>query len=225
MMNGEVNTPEGFVMPQLGEIVNGVASTYIAQNQGKSFRFETVRELNQMKSEQAGVELFDDVDVVIFFKDKYEACSLRCDRHTFSDHPYIIAEYNRWKAGQKSNVTDVRSWKAITEHELVMLLRSGFLTVEQVNGASDDQLMMLGLGWEDIKLKAARHMKSKEDKVDLSAYAEQLVQVKRDAEESRTERDALRAELEAIRRQLENKPRRGRPRKVDRGVVIEDEAA
>jgi hypothetical protein len=222
-----MSLPEQFVMPSLGNVIpqNGQA-VYVSQHQGSPFAFNTVKVYNAQKSLELGYEYEDEVDVVTFLVDNNNATKAtavhRCDRNTFREHPEVMADYKRWKDGQKANVTDIRNWKAASYDEIGNCIRSGFMFVEQIAEAPEENLMILGSNYKEIRQKALMHTKAKSDEKDVGKYAELIVDLKREREEDKKVAQELRELCQSLRKELEQsktvseetKKQRGRPKKI-----------
>lgn len=182
------DSPE-FQIPTAYSVGNGVATpkAYAGHTGKLNFHFYTIEEVNWLKSKEAGYEVSDIVEIVEFKNDSKCSAAHRIDASLFSLHPEILGEYQNWKQNKISNITEIRSWDALTVSEMGILISCGFVSVEQIASTSDQELMVLGLGWKDIKIKAAQHMARKErektgnaEKAELSEMQKELA--KRDAE-------------------------------------------
>lgn len=178
-----------FQIPTAYSMASGVATpkAYAGQNQKSQYFFYTIEEVNRLKSDKAGYEVKETVEIVEFKNDSKCSPAHRIDASLFSMHPEILSEYQRWKQGKVSDLTEIRSWDALTVGEMGTLIACGFYSVEQVAASTDQELMILGLGWKDIKIKADQHMKKKmrerqglAEKAELSEVQQELA--KRDAQ-------------------------------------------
>lgn len=181
-------SPE-FQIPTQYNIGNGVATpkAYAGHNQRSNYYFYTIEEVNRKKSDEAGYEVRDTIEICEFKNDAKCSAAHRIDASLFEMHPEILADYQRWKQGKVSDITEVRQWDAISVGEMGTLIACGFYSVEQIVSSSDQELMVLGLAWKDIKMKADQHMKKKirerqgiAEKEELSAMQAELA--KRDKE-------------------------------------------
>lgn len=152
-----------FQVPSEFNIGNGVATpkAYAGHNQRSNYYFYTIEEVNRKKSDEAGFEVKDVTEICEFKNDAKCSPAHRIDASLFEMHPEILADYQRWKQGKVSDVTEVRNWDALSVGEMGNLIATGFYSVEQVASSSDTELMVLGLGWKDVKMKADQHMKKK----------------------------------------------------------------
>lgn len=207
--------PSQFVQPQLGAINNGVAPTFISQTGGTPFEFKVIKQHSPKKSEELGYEFLEDVEIVLFYIDDKTVCSRRIDKTFWQDHPEILPEYERWKAGKSANMTDLREWTAVSHSEIASLFRAGFICVEQILEASDERLMAIGPDWKEVKRKAEQHLKAKTEKVEAGKYAEELSALKLERERDRAEAAELRAFMEEMKRELEAaKAPSGKPQRL-----------
>lgn len=166
--------PAEFQMYQVGKERGGVAPLFISQHEGVPFSFEMHDEVNAQKTLEVGVETMDTIEIVKFYNDPKNVAVHRITKKLFSYHPEILAEYERWKAGKASNITDLREWKAISPAEVGSCFRAGFMCVEQIVDASEERLHALGPDWKVIHTKAKAH-KAKKEGIAESAKASTLV--------------------------------------------------
>ena len=161
-----MSTPEGFIIPSNFSAVNmqqSAGRVFVGTtSSGQPFRFFTQEEHNKRLSEELGYEKKELIEYVEFVLDSKNKYCARIDKNIFQQHPEILADYSRWKAGKESNVTEVKDWEVLTHGEMGMLIVAGFTTVEQIFASSDDKLMMIGTNWKDVKIKAEHHIKAKE---------------------------------------------------------------
>lgn len=178
-----------FQIPTAYSVQDGVAvpKSYQGHTKGANYRFYTIEEVNWLKSKEAGYEVKDIIEVCEFKNDSKCSPAHRIDASLFSMHPEILADYHKWKNGVASGITDIKDWDAINTVEMGLLISRGFSSVEHIVATSDQELLTLGLGWKDIKIKAQQHMKKKQmdrdgiaEKAELSEMQKELA--KRDAE-------------------------------------------
>jgi hypothetical protein len=178
-----------FQIPTDYEVGNGVATpkAYAGHNKKSQYFFYTIEEYNKKKSDEAGHEIKDVIEICEFKNDSKCSPAHRIDASLFSLHPEILQDYQRWKQGKVSDITEVRNWTALTVGEMGNCIACGYYSVEQIAASTDTELMILGLGWKDIKIKAAQHMKKKDmarrgeaEKTELTHMQTELA--KRDAE-------------------------------------------
>jgi len=189
-----------FQVPTAYNMRDGIATpkAYAGTSGKAAFYFYTIEQINRKKSDELKYEVKDTIEIVEFKNDSKCSAAHPIDASTFQMHPEILADYQRWKQGKESDVTEIRNWDAIGIGEIGMLIASGFYSVEQIVATPDNELMVLGLMWKDIKMKADQHMKKKirerqgiAEKEELSAMQAELA--KRDKELAE-----LRARVEAI---------------------------
>lgn len=106
--------------------------------------------------------------------------------------------------------TLLRDWPILTAAQAKELNHYHFYTVEQVAGASDEQLtkttMVVGMSGLSFRDKAKAYLMRSKDSASLNAQAEELR--KRDAEI-----EQLKQQMAAL---MDNMPKRGRPAKEDK---------
>jgi hypothetical protein len=198
--------PENFIIPtQYGQANNGVANVnaYSGQAAGRPFKFDVIKVRNAKLSEERGLEVEDSVEIVEFINDEKSSCALRIDPSLFQSHPEILADYEKWKSGKQSGITDVKEWTAISHVELGMLIARGFQSVEQIFESPDEKLQTLGLIWKDIKNKAKLHMNTKNKERGIISETEEFTNLKIEAEASRARSEQMEAEMIKMREQLE----------------------
>lgn len=190
------DSPE-FQLPQeynlLGKGV-AVPKSYSGHNKGSNYTFYTIEQVNNRRSKELGYEVTDTVEIVEFKNDAKCSAAHRIDASLFEMHPEILGDYERWKKGKESDVTEVRTWDAISVGEAGRLISCGFTTVEQIVATPDQELMVIGLIWKDIKLKAEQHMKKKLMKEQAKLEKDQMSLMQQEL----AKRDAELAELRAL---------------------------
>jgi hypothetical protein len=178
-----------FQIPTAYNVAGGIATpkAYAGTSGKASFYFYTIEQVNRKRSDELGYECKDTIEIVEFKNDSKCSPAHPIDAATFEMHPEILGDYQRWKQGKESDITEVRNWEAVGVGEIGMLIAAGFYSVEQVVATPDNELMVLGLAWKDIKMKAEQHMKAKlrvrqglADKAEMSDLQKELA--KRDAE-------------------------------------------
>lgn len=185
-----------FQIPTAYSMQDGVAvpRAYEGHNKGSNYRFYTIEQVNKVKSDEAGYEVKDIIEIVEFKNDSKCSPAHRIDASLFSMHPEILGDYAKWKEGIATGVTEVKNWDAISTSEMGLLISRGFTSVEHIATTSDQELMVLGLGWKDYKIKAQQHMKAKDRVKNGIAEKEELTQVQVEL----AKRDAEIAELKAM---------------------------
>lgn len=195
--------PEGFKIPTNYENISaGATKAYVGISNGQPFRFFQDKVLNAKKSEEAGFEIYDDVDLIEFILDSKCKNVLRCDRHTWVAHPEVLADYRKWKEGKVSNLTDIESWTAISHAELGMLIACGFSTVEQIVEADQEKIDMLGLSGSQLRKKAEQHVNSKKREVNKDSANEEILTLKNELKAKDSEVKELSNMMEEFKKQL-----------------------
>lgn len=176
-----------FQIPTAYSINDGIAvpRAYQGHSQGSNYRFFTVEIPNKLKSDKAGYEVRDTVEMVEFKNDSKCSPAHRIDASLFSMHPEILSDYAKWKEGVASGVTEIKDWDVLSTIEMGLLISRGFTSVEHIANTPDNELMVLGIGWKDYKIKAAQHMKRK--------------QIERDGIAENAEKSAMQKELDELR--------------------------
>jgi len=217
---------EFFQMPRLGNALgDGVFNTYAGTERGTVFKFFTQKVHNLKKSEQAGKEIEDDVDFVEYINDHKTRYHARIDSHLFKEHPELYSHYQKWKEGKKADVSDIREWSAISHGEMIKCIQAGFFYVEQIGEATEDRLYSLGSDWREIKKKADLFLATKKEKREGGSTSEKFKKVE-------AENLSLKAAIEEMQRQIAELSRakseaprpRGRPRKEENSLIVQDGA-
>lgn len=196
-----MSTPEGFIIPTN---YNGVdmsqsaGRAYTGMANGQPFRFFTQEEYNALKSEQLGYEVKETTEFCEFLVDAKNKYCPRIDRHLFTQHPEILAEYQRWKEGKKSNITDIKDWGVLSHGEIGQLIVAGFYTVEQLADANDEKAMMIGTNYKDLMNKAKLHVEAKNRSAKKDSSESEALELKK----ALAEKDAQIAQLMEVSQNL-----------------------
>lgn len=172
--------PEGFVLPTNynDSLAQSAGRAYVGMAGNRPFRFFTQEEYNPLKSEQLGYECKETVEFCEFLVDTKNKYCPRIDKHLFTQHPEILSEYQRWKEGKKSNVTEVKDWEVLSHGEMGQLIVAGFYTVEQIANAQEDQAMLIGTNWKDLQVKAQLHVKAKNKEQNKEQANQEFMELK-----------------------------------------------
>ena len=114
----------------------------------------------------------------------------------------FFKKYEAWKAGQEAplNGTSVREWPLLSPAQAQNFIALRIMTIEDVADMTEEAMQRFGMGSRELREKAREWVKGKE----VSSLAmQENVELKKQIE-------ALTARLT----ELENKPKRGRPKKV-----------
>jgi hypothetical protein len=109
--------------------------------------------------------------------------------------------YQQFKAGQEvtPNGTHVRMWGAITPAERDTLIAARILTVEDLAGANEQALRLLGMGARVLQQKARDYVKAA---TDTGKTVEELASLRADKEYKDTQIAELKAQMALMSAQL-----------------------
>lgn len=126
-------------------------------------RFHVHKEYNGADSTVAGKEVYRPIEVCEFQNDRFTRCPIRVKDLSAKQKVELAPIYERFRTQKESDETAVTEWDAVTDLEKGFLMTAGVYTVEQLGKFEDTELHRLGPGGTDLRLRARRHMRTKED--------------------------------------------------------------
>lgn len=110
-------------------------------------------------------------------------------------------EYSAWKEGQEApvNGTDIKMWAAITPAQLKQLQAAHVRSVEELAGANDGVIKMLGMGGTTLVERAKAWLASAGDTGKVAAMVEDLTAK---VELLKQQGDAKDEQIEALRKHV-----------------------
>lgn len=132
-------TKSGVNPVSIGDGVNRLQMS--GHDRGLSYRFDTHLEYNPAKSEAAGYEVFDEIEVCFRFIDRKNIIPMP----VFMAPKEILAfnrageciggrykdAYLAWKSGKQAPGTSLRKWDVLSNTEIASLEADGIFTIEQ----------------------------------------------------------------------------------------------
>lgn len=130
--------------------------------------------------------------------------------------------YEAWKAGHEApiNGTPLAAWPGLSPEQADIIRNAGYRTVEEIADASDATINLVRLpGIREVQANAKRFLASK----DQAKVAAQLAEKDQEINALKDRLDEM-AEMILSMKQEQEKPRRGRPPKVQADDDAEDAA-
>jgi len=127
--------------------------------------------------------------------------------------PFAFRAYEAWKEGREIplNGTDLKNWPGVTPAQLKTCQAATVRTIEDLANANADTIRKLGMGGVALAQKAKSYLESAVNNKASEEIA--ALQIKMDSlQETIDKKDNQIAEL--MERLDEDKPKRGRPKKV-----------
>ncbi len=127
--------------------------------------------------------------------------------------PFALTAYQAWKSGLEIPVNgmDLKNWPGITPAQIKMCHGTNIRTVEDLATANEEAKRRMGMGALALINKAKAYLENAES--NKSSEAISSLQVEMEAMKAEIAR--LKDENGTLRSELEDKPKRGRPRKDD----------
>lgn len=127
--------------------------------------------------------------------------------------PFAVTAYNAWKEGQEAplNGMDLKNWPGITPAKTKMCHGANIRTVEDLAAAHSDAQRKIGMGALALVNKAKAYLENSEG--NKASEAISAMQVKMESMQAEIER--LKDENGTLRSELDDKPKRGRPKKTE----------
>lgn len=171
-------------------------------------RFYTEQVLMGLKSEQAGYPVFEPVPFVSILVPG-DIGNEVCRKATEADKERFLPLWQQYEANQDQTVqgTSLDAWPFLNETHKHQLRYLGFTSVEQIAGASDQQLQKVGMGGFEMRTKAQAFLEAQKDSEAAQKYAQLAADTQRQLDE-------MRAQL-AAQNEPQETPRRGKQSKVE----------
>lgn len=212
-------------------------------DRGLGFRFLKVAVENSMLSQEADMEINDEIEMIEWFKSKKEKPVERVHmlpeallkfRKVKNEQNQMVTkfpleciggaykdDYLRWKAGEESLGLELSRWNKVTIGQVRTLQSEGIFTVEQFANMDEDRVVgRFPKGLVQAYRNAINFVKSQSNLEVVKDNAAEILHLKQ--AESR-----LRNELEALKRQLEEsasdkKPSKKAAKKKNQEIELEE---
>lgn len=159
------------------------------------------------KSEAAGHPVFDDFEMIRIQTpgDSKTIIETKVDETHKRRFP---VQYARYKAGETNKVSGwtLKEWPAVTMSQVKTLNYHNVFTVEQLSSISDQSCSNIGMGMFELRNKARAALEVAEGNAEREAKAANEVRMQ-------NEIDSLKAQLQAVNAQAQEKRGPGRPAK------------
>jgi hypothetical protein len=139
-----------------------------------------------------------------------------CRKATEQDKERFLPLWVQYEASldQVAAGTALDAWTFLTDSNKHLLRYLGFTNVEQIAGASDQQLQKVGMGGFEMRTKAKAFLEAQTDSEAAQKYASLAEETARQLAEMRAEMQEMKA-FAAEAPEVSDAPRRGRPPKVE----------
>ena len=170
------------------------------------FRMESVKD--EKASEEAGHPVFKDVPFVRIQVpgDPTTIIDTKVRDHHKQRFPRHWAHFQQYQSAAPVMGTPLAEWAAVTRSQADTLRAFGVATVEQLAELSDTQVQRIGMGGEQLRVKARAWLKQASNNAPAMADAARMAEL----EESNKR---LQEQLAEVMAKLNEAPRRGRPPK------------
>lgn len=181
-------------------------------------KFYTEQVLMGLKTEQEGRPIFEPFPFISILVPG-DIGNEVCRKATDADKERFLPLWRAFEANQDQSIvgTPLDAWTFLNDNQKHLLRYLEFTNVEQIAGASDNQLAKIGMGGFEMRTKAQAFLAAQKDVEAAQKFA--VI-----AEESQKELAAMRDRLAAlengaplIAEPAQDTPRRGRPPKVENG--------
>ena len=231
-------------MPEAAQqdiIKNGVQSVSIGDgvnrlqmsghDRGIAYRFENVLEYSPSKSETAGYEVFDELEVCMRFVDRKNivpmpVCMAPRELLAFNRAGECIGgrykeSYLTWKSGKNAPGTSLRKWEVMSNADVASLEADGIYTVEQfAEWARDRITSRYPQSFVEAHTRAQQWVAGKEIRVKAGEQAELVKKLEASLAQQATEKTDLMERLARLESMLA-----GQSEKKDKAVknkLLED---
>ena len=199
---------------------NGVA-TYSGHDQyGLAFRFFIFDKYNKVKSQLAGVELYDPIEMIEIFIDRKTRLHQKVTDKIRYRHE---EEYQRFKEGREAPGTPLDKWGVIPSHEIATLVKAGIFSVEQLALQSADRIQgkFPAVFFEHFQ-RAQQFVAAKTGRVEAEKMADKMLELQRGYAEMMAKMSKLEEERDLLL-QSGNQPavKRGRKPKADKKIITD----
>lgn len=133
---------------------------------------------------------------------------------------HFRASFNLWREGQAipENGVPIRTWPVLTPGEIKRCIDAHVLTVEDLAGANEDALRMVGMGAQGMKQKALNWLSDAAN----SQSAVKLTALEQQNEELRAQVGSLMEQIAALSSQIADGPEKSRRRAKPNIEITED---
>lgn len=134
------------------QLEDGVQRAVISGHDGGvGYRFFRHQEYNPVKSEDAGYEVFDEIEMIQWLVDRrtkptervrfLPEALLRFDRHGEPRSGRYLEAYKRFKAGEDAVGTPLRRWGVLADNLIASLEAEHIFTIEQFAETPEDRVV------------------------------------------------------------------------------------
>lgn len=190
-------------------------------NKGDVFvRFFMHQEPREHLSKELGYQYSDPIEMIEKIPDGKTVVHRMVTEADKREFPEL---YHRFTNSLESVGTMIENWGEIQLADRIELQRHGFRTVDQVAEASDDRMARVGRDAKELRNKAIRFVKARDNKVSADEIAGMVSQLTQQMAELKAQNDMLKIQLETRSVVAEEKRGRGRPKKIVTEDVSESE--
>ena len=193
---------------------NGV-SLYSGHDKfGLAYRFFIYDNYNPVKSKAAGIELFDQIEMMEVFVDKKTRLHVMVDNQIRQTYP---DEYARFIQNREAPGTPLDKWGVMPSNEIATLVKDGIFTVEQfaLQPADKVQGRYPPSFFEHFE-RAQQFVAAKSGKVEAEKMAEKMIELQRAYAD-------LEAKLQSIVSADAAPKKRGRKPKAEKKIVTDED--
>jgi hypothetical protein len=175
---------------------DGVATMSGFDKSGVAYQFMMIEELNPIKSQEAGYEVYDEKEAVMFFKDRGTkpvelVMFIGGDRLTRNFKGEIVGgtmyeDYMRWKEGKQVQGYPLDRWDIPSRAEVRTLNSEAIYTVEQFASMPTDRVSQVFRGSQrylELHERAKLYIGTKERRADIEAISSENEELKKRLDE------------------------------------------
>ncbi len=196
---------------------NGVSLYSGHDSFGLAYRFFIFDEYNQAKSKAAGIELFDQVEMMEVFVDKKTRLHIKVDDRIRYKYP---EEYARFKQNREAPGTPLDKWGVMPSNEVATLVKDGIFTVEQFALQPVDKVQgRYPASFYEHFERAQQFVAAKTGKVEADKMAQKMIDLQRAYSE-------LESKLQSLIVSAEEAPepkKRGRKPKAEKKIITDED--
>lgn len=194
-------------------------------DKGMAYRFFVHQEKNQIKSEQFEMDIPDSIDMIEWIRDRDHKPTERVkllppQLLKFNKAGECVSgaykeAYLAWKNGLSAPGLSLGRWEKASQADVFTLSSQGIFTVQQFASLPRDRV--IGRFPESlVKLfeEAIHYVNAQNPKVDIEAYANELLALKQERSKLTDKLEALTKTVEELSSQQAAPKRRGRPKKL-----------
>jgi hypothetical protein len=202
-------------------------SVMSGHNKGVAYYFDTHQQYNPFKSEQAGYEVFDTIELIYTIRDRQNVIP---ERVNFLPHELLKFDqdgecvggkyresYLAWKAGKKAPGTKLATWGVLSDSHVATLHAQGIFSVEQFAECPRSKFeSRYPVEFQEAHDRARQFLASRALREEADKNAQRFGSIESENEKLKAELKALQAQMASLMQTdngVSEPRRRGRPRK------------